>query len=80
MKKVVLGGLMMLTSIISINILISVSLRISSIFLGWKPYMWFIRNRSLEIPFYTLIVIAVIGFALSLWGLFERNRDKQCTK
>jgi len=76
MKKVVLGGMMMLTSIISINILISVSLRIGPIFFGWRHYMWVIRDHSLEIPFYTLIIIAVIGFALSLWGVFERVKKE----
>jgi len=75
MKKIVLGGMMMLTSIVSISIFISVTLGRATI-LGRVPFMWFIRYHSLETPFYILIIIAVLGLALSLWGLFERNKNR----
>ena len=80
MKKIVLGGMMMFTSIISISIFISVTLGRGLTILGRVPFMFFIRYHSLEMPFYILIIIAAIGFALSLWGLIERKKNMRVSK
>jgi len=75
MKKVILGGLMMLAGIISTAILLSGTMATGFIHNGRHSFAWSLSQYQLTTPLYIFIVIAIVGFALSVWGLLEK-KDK----
>ena len=73
MKKVIFGGMMMLAGMISTAILMSGTMATGFFHNGRYSFVWGISKYQLTTPFVIFIIIAVIGIALSLWGLFEKQ-------
>jgi hypothetical protein len=75
MKKIVLGGMMMIAGIISVTIIMTGTMATTIDFLhnGSRSFFWNLNQFQLTAPFVFFIIIAVIGLALSIWGLFEKQ-------
>ena len=75
MKKVILGGMMMLAGLISTAILMSGTMATGYRYTMLYSFSRVLRSYQLTTPFAIFITIAVIGLALSLWGLFEKQDE-----
>lgn len=73
MKKVVLGGIMILTGIVSAAILMSGTMATGFTHNGIYSYSWSLSQYQLTTPFYIFTIIAIIGFTLNIWDLFEKK-------
>ena len=81
MKKIIFGGIMMLSGILSTAILLAGTIlphdfrNLYSGFqtLEFRNFFTYIRGVQLEIPLVIFIGIAIIGFALGIWGLLEKK-------
>ena len=74
MKKIVFGGIMFLAGIISSAILLSGTMVTGFIHNGEYSFAWSLSQYKLTIPLNIFIVIAVVGFALCIWGLIEKEK------
>jgi TRAP-type C4-dicarboxylate transport system permease small subunit len=74
MKKVVLGSVMVLAGVISTAIILYGTM-IATRFINNGVYTisWQLSQYQLTAPLVIFVVIAVIGIALSIWGLFEKE-------
>ena len=84
MKKILFGGMMMLAGTISATVLLVGSIVVAELSrLNWRitqpeimyalePF-WFIRRYQLQIPLAVFVIMAVIGLALSICGLIEKQ-------
>ena len=79
MKKIVFGGIMMLGGIISTALLLSgtmaTGMQIAMYHNGQYSFIWSLHQYQLIVPLIVFVIIAVVGFALSIWGLFDK-KDK----
>lgn len=75
MKKVILGGMMMLAGLISTAILMSGTMATGYRYTMLYSFSRVLRSYQLTTPLAIFIIIAVIGLALSLWGLFEKQDE-----
>jgi len=64
----------MLAGIISAAILLSGTMAIDFMYFGVYSYSWILSQYQLTTPLIIFVIIAVVGFALSIWGLFEKEK------
>ena len=74
MKKILLGGIMILAGIISSAILLSGTMATGFTHNGEHSFVWSLSQYKLTTPLVIFIIITVVGFALSIWGLIEKEK------
>lgn len=73
MKKVIFGGIMIFAGVISTAVLIS-SINIDVVVNGALSLSEAISFYNLTMPLVMFIIIAVVGFAIGVWGLVEKDK------
>ena len=78
MKKVVIGSAMFMTGIISSVVLLAGAMAYDFGFINISPFavtMQVLAKCGLTQFLYIAIVIAVVGAAVTIWGLFGKKED-----
>lgn len=75
MKKVILGSIMFLSGILSIAVLLAGSMANEWTVNGQFSSFWNISQYGLMPVFYCFIAVAILGFLIAAWGLFDK-KDK----
>ena len=74
MKKIILGGIMILAGIISSAILLSGTMATGFTHNREYSFAWSLSQYKLTTSLIIFIIIAVVGLALSIWGLIEKEK------
>ena len=74
MKKVILGLMMLLSGIIAVAIILAGAMANEWTVNGQLSAVWNITQYGLIPALIIFSIIAVIGFLLSIWGLFEKKQ------
>lgn len=73
MKKVILGSAMVLAGLLSAAVLLAGTMANDLTINGQFSSFWNMSKYGLIPVFYTFIGIAIIGFAIAIWGIFEKK-------
>lgn len=73
MKKIILGGLMMLSGILGTAILMAGAMAQALYLDNTLSSLWTLSVYGLMPVFYVFIVIAVAGLMIGCWGLFDKK-------
>ena len=73
MKKVILGSIMFLSGTISTALILAGSMANEWTTNGYFSSAWNISQYGLMPVVYIFVSIAVIGLALAIWGLFDKQ-------
>lgn len=73
MKKVILGSIMFLAGVISIALVLAGSMANEWTVNGELSSFGNISQYGLMPVIYIFIIIAIIGLALAVWGLFDKK-------
>jgi len=73
MKKVVLGSTMFLAGIVSIALVLAGSMANEWTVNGEFSSFWNISQYGFMPTVYIFVGIAIIGFVLAIWGLFDKK-------
>ena len=74
MKKVILGGLMMLSGILATAILIAAAMSQDWIINGERSLTWNLSQYGLMPVLYIFIVLGIVGLLIGCWGIFEKDK------
>ena len=75
MKKTILGATMFLAGLISSAVFLSGPTGIQwTNNDNWASAWWLLSNYGLIPVLYVFVAITIIGLAIALWGVFERNK------
>lgn len=73
MKKVILGSMMFLTGVLSVAVILAGSMANEWTVNGEFSSIWNVTQYGLMPAIYIFSGIAIIGIALAMWGVFEKN-------
>ncbi len=73
MKKVILGSMMFLTGVLSIAVILAGSMANEWTVNGEFSSIWNITQYGLMPVLYIFGGISIVGIALAIWGVFEKN-------
>ena len=73
MKKVILGSAMILAGLLSTAVLLAGTMANDWTINGQLSSFWNMLQYGLMPVFYTFIGIVIIGFAIAIWGIFEKK-------
>lgn len=73
MKKVTLGSLMFFAGLLSTAVMLAGSMANAWTINGKMSSVWNISQYGLMPALYCFVLVAVIGLAIAIWGLFEKK-------
>ena len=72
MKKLIFGGLMMLSGVLGTAILLAGTMANSMTINGQWSFSWNLSQYGLMPALVTFIIIGIAGLLLGVWGLIEK--------
>lgn len=73
MKKVILGSIMFLAGVVSVALVLAGSMANEWTINGNFSSLWNISQYGLMPIVYIFVGIAITGFVLAVWGLFDKK-------
>ncbi len=73
MKKVILGSAMFLAGLLSAAVLLAGTMANQWTINGMRSSLWNMSEYGLMPALYIFIGVAILGFAIAIWGIYEKN-------
>lgn len=73
MKKIIFGGLLLLSGIVGSAILLAGTFLTNVTLNGQRSLIWSLQLYELMLPLTTFVIVAIAGLALGVWGLLEKS-------
>ncbi len=73
MKKVILGAIMFLAGTLSLAVLLGGTMANDWTINGQLSSFWTLSQYGLIPALYGFVAVAVIGFGIGVWGLFDKK-------